>query len=167
MSTREPRGIECIAKICRLPSVVSELMQTVILDSIGTKEDQVRELVPRYSVSITSHYQDYHGPTAFSTPEARAITDFITTLGNVISYIDFHSYSQLWMHSYGYSCRTNPNDTLLTMGGKLATEALAKRYGTEYRYVSICKTIYRGLWVCDLFFKRMGIVWIGQLVLGA
>jgi hypothetical protein len=117
--------------------------------------------------SITSHYQDYHGPTAFSTPEARAITDFITTLGNVISYIDFHSYSQLWMHSYGYSCRTNPNDTLLTMGGKLATEALAKRYGTEYRYGSICKTIYRGLWVCDLFFKRMGIVWIGQLVLGA
>jgi murein tripeptide amidase MpaA len=39
----------------------------------------------------------YHGPEAFSSEEAKAVADYILKEGNVVSYIDFHSYSRLWM----------------------------------------------------------------------
>ena len=39
----------------------------------------------------------YYGPAPFSAPESKAVADYIKKLGNVISYVDFHSYSELWM----------------------------------------------------------------------
>jgi hypothetical protein len=37
------------------------------------------------------------GPSAFSEPEETSLALYIKSRGNVQGYIDFHSYSQLWM----------------------------------------------------------------------
>lgn len=35
--------------------------------------------------------EDFRGPKAFYAPETRAVADYIKSLGNVVSYIDFHA----------------------------------------------------------------------------
>ncbi|KAJ3321724.1 hypothetical protein HDV06_003873, partial [Boothiomyces sp. JEL0866] len=39
---------------------------------------------------------DFYGPSAASSKEVQAITAYLKSLNNVVSYIDFHSYSQLF-----------------------------------------------------------------------
>jgi hypothetical protein len=41
--------------------------------------------------------EDYMGPKPFSEPEETALALYIKSRNNVLGYIDFHSYSQLWM----------------------------------------------------------------------
>jgi hypothetical protein len=43
---------------------------------------------------------DYYGPSAMSSAEARMIGDYIDSLLNVVNYFDFHAYSSLWMVIY-------------------------------------------------------------------
>jgi carboxypeptidase B len=42
---------------------------------------------------------NYHGPAALSAPESMAIYNYVKSV-SAISYMDFHSYSQLWMVSF-------------------------------------------------------------------
>lgn len=85
--------------------------------------------------------QTYHGPEAFSTPEAQAIADLIKSV-KPISYIDFHSYSQLFMEPFGYSCdRDSEKD--VSEGARIAVEGIQRIYGTKYKSGGICKTIYK------------------------
>lgn len=59
-------------------------------------------------------------------------------------YIDWHSYSQLFMTPYGYSCSataTNNNELQSLASG--ASKAIAALYGTQYTYGPICTTIYQ------------------------
>lgn len=49
------------------------------------------------SVSADASVGVYTGAFAFSEPEAKAVADYIESRGNVQCYIDFHSYSQMWM----------------------------------------------------------------------
>ncbi|KAJ3398163.1 Carboxypeptidase A4, partial [Chytridiales sp. JEL 0842] len=68
---------------------------------------------------------DYYGPAPFASQEAKGVADYITSLTNVVSYIDFHSYSQLWMFPNGYSCSAKAKDyNALFAGGKAAVDAL-------------------------------------------
>lgn len=45
----------------------------------------------------------YRGPSPFSEPESTAIGNFTKNMPNLKGYIDFHSYSQLWMRPWGYA----------------------------------------------------------------
>ncbi|KAG0004790.1 hypothetical protein BGZ65_012700 [Modicella reniformis] len=87
--------------------------------------------------------EDYKGPSAFSAPEAKNVADYLSSLPKVVSYIDFHSYSQLWMTPYGYT-GTRPA-TYPYMSGLAAKAATALRavHGTSYRYGDIFNTIYQ------------------------
>ncbi|KAJ3095737.1 Carboxypeptidase A4 [Phlyctochytrium planicorne] len=87
---------------------------------------------------------DYYGPSAFYSPESKAVADYITNLGNVVSYIDFHSYSQLWMFPNGWSCSVKVKDyaTLLT-GSQKAVAALKSINGKTFKNGDICNTIYQ------------------------
>lgn len=58
-------------------------------------------------------------------------------------YIDWHSYSQLFMTPYGYSCSAvATNNAELQSLARGASQALASLYGTQYTYGPICTTIY-------------------------
>ncbi|KAJ3110012.1 Carboxypeptidase A4 [Phlyctochytrium bullatum] len=94
--------------------------------------------------------QRYQGPYAFSAPETKALADYIlsvqeSTKGNVVSYIDFHSYSQLWMYPNSASCdltKAVPNKDALHQAASDAVTALRSVYGTKFRFGDGCNTIY-------------------------
>ncbi|KAL2917994.1 hypothetical protein HK105_202408 [Polyrhizophydium stewartii] len=88
---------------------------------------------------------DYRGPSAGSSKESKALTSFLSSLSNVVSYIDFHSYSQLWMFPWGYTCTNIPtadyND--LNSGGSKAVAALKAVNGVSFTNGPICSTVYQ------------------------
>ncbi|GJJ74929.1 hypothetical protein EMPS_07287 [Entomortierella parvispora] len=86
---------------------------------------------------------DYMGPSAFSSPEATNIGNYLKNTPNVVSYIDFHSYSQLWMVPYGYT-GTRPG-TYAYMSGLAvkAAAALKAVHGTRFTTGDIYNTIYQ------------------------
>jgi len=55
----------------------------------------------------------YCGPGAFSEPEPRAMNDFLRSLPNLSSIIDFHSPQKRIVRPYSYINETCPDETLL------------------------------------------------------
>ena len=88
--------------------------------------------------------ETYYGPSALSAPESAAIYNYVKNLGNVISYMDFHAYSQLWMFPYGYDCNAKAKDfDTLSAGSKKAVSALKAVNNISYKDGPICNTIYQ------------------------
>ncbi|KAJ3097973.1 Carboxypeptidase A4 [Phlyctochytrium planicorne] len=86
----------------------------------------------------------YYGSAAFSAPESLAMSNYILSVGNVVSYIDFHSYSQLWMFPNGYSCSVKVQDyAILKAGGDKAVAALKAVNGKSFTNGDVCNTIYQ------------------------
>ncbi|KAF8983267.1 hypothetical protein BGZ46_010565 [Entomortierella lignicola] len=86
---------------------------------------------------------DYMGPSAFSSPEATNIGNFLKGLNNVVSYIDFHSYSQLWMTPYGWNPTPPSNyDSYLKPLAEGAVNALQSVNGVQFTAGDIYNTIY-------------------------
>jgi len=76
----------------------------------------------------------YHGKSAFSEPETKAVSDFIKTLKNVKMGIDFHSYSQLILRPYGWTTKLPPDEAVMkTIGDGMAG---AIRATTRMSYIS-------------------------------
>jgi len=76
----------------------------------------------------------YHGKSAFSEPETKAISDFIKTLKGIKMGIDFHSYSQLILRPYGWTSKLPPDETVMrTIGDGMAAAIKAL---TKVNYIS-------------------------------
>ncbi|XP_043824083.1 carboxypeptidase A4-like isoform X1 [Dromiciops gliroides] len=84
----------------------------------------------------------YRGPKPNSEVEVKSVVDFIESHGNFQSFIDIHSYSQLLMYPYGYTCNNAPDFAELDEVGKHAAQALYSLFGTRYRVGPICSTVY-------------------------
>ncbi|XP_072046748.1 carboxypeptidase B-like [Amphiura filiformis] len=118
--------------------------------------------------------QTYHGSGPFSEVEIAALRDFVISLdggtnnehgGNVAMYIDYHTYSQLWLYPFGYkrwrkqrkgrAKPSNPgggggggggglsDEQLLEAGAAAAVNALEDVHFTEYELGDIFTTIYQ------------------------
>ncbi|KAI1316639.1 hypothetical protein EDD11_009674 [Mortierella claussenii] len=85
---------------------------------------------------------DYMGPSAFSSPEAKNIAAYLRSLPKVVSYIDFHSYSQLWMVPYGYSGTRPTTYTYMNGLASKAVAALRAVNGVQFTNGDIYNTIY-------------------------
>ncbi|KAI8603738.1 hypothetical protein EDD21DRAFT_368218 [Dissophora ornata] len=86
----------------------------------------------------------YHGPGPFAAKEPKMVADFITKKKNVVSYIDFHSYSQLWMTPFGGDCSKIPKDDEDIMEAGLgAAKSLRDVHGTKFAVGSVCNIIYQ------------------------
>ncbi|KAL1722234.1 hypothetical protein EV715DRAFT_248125 [Schizophyllum commune] len=91
--------------------------------------------------------EDYKGPSAGSTVEVQGLAAFLDERANSRAggkmYMDVHSYSQLFMSAYGWTCSqaTVNADELNALTSGFA-EALGEVYGTEYDSGPICQTIY-------------------------
>ncbi|KAL1920554.1 uncharacterized protein VTP21DRAFT_931 [Calcarisporiella thermophila] len=86
--------------------------------------------------------ETYRGPKEFSAPETKAMANFLKSK-EFVSYIDVHSYSQLWMWPYGGRCKkVPPNNSKLTEAAKAGVNALKKVHGTSYKMGPVCTTIY-------------------------
>lgn len=91
--------------------------------------------------------ETYKGSAANSAPEIKALSswqDALQKSQGVKFFIDFHSYSQLLMTPYGWTCSALPADnTELVALASGAAAALKAVHGTTYRSGPICDTIYK------------------------
>jgi len=86
--------------------------------------------------------ETYRGPNAFSEPEEVAVAEFILKRGNVAGYIDFHSYSQLWLLPWGWTAQRPADYTEMMAAARQSVDALEAVYGTVYEYGPSYTTIY-------------------------
>ncbi|KAL7932574.1 hypothetical protein V8C35DRAFT_77972 [Trichoderma chlorosporum] len=90
---------------------------------------------------------DYKGAAAGDAVEFKALSSYIQQIQKaqgVKLYIDYHSYSQLFMTPYGYSCSAvAPNNDELQSLAQGAVAAIRAVHGTEFVYGPICSTIYQ------------------------
>uniref|UniRef100_G3SWF3 Carboxypeptidase A2 n=1 Tax=Loxodonta africana TaxID=9785 RepID=G3SWF3_LOXAF len=85
----------------------------------------------------------YHGPSANSEIEVKSIVDFIKTHRNVKAFITLHSYSQLLMFPYGYTCTKTDNFDELDEVAQKAAKLVTSLHGTSYKVGPICSVIYQ------------------------
>ncbi|CAF1467973.1 unnamed protein product [Rotaria sp. Silwood1] len=82
------------------------------------------------------------GEKAFSEIETAQIAKFITgQRGAIVNYINFHSYSQLWMSPWSYSTTRPPQFELQDDGSIQAVDALTSVHGTKYQHGSVAQLI--------------------------
>ncbi|KAK0631077.1 zinc carboxypeptidase [Bombardia bombarda] len=91
--------------------------------------------------------EDFKGPSQSSAPETTALAAQLRSVKasqGLKLFIDYHSYSQLFMTPYGYSCSaTAPKNTELQSLARGAVAAIRAVHGTSFRYGPICSTIYQ------------------------
>ncbi|KAG0341272.1 carbamoyl-phosphate synthase (glutamine-hydrolyzing) cpa2 [Podila humilis] len=88
--------------------------------------------------------EGYHGPEAFAALEAKMMADYIIQKKNVVGYLDFHAYSQLWMSPFGADCDKKPKDDEdILEGGIVASKAVYDVHGKRFEVGSICSVIYQ------------------------
>jgi murein tripeptide amidase MpaA len=91
--------------------------------------------------------QDYRGTSAGSAPETQALSSFLRQVKSsqgVKLYMDWHSYSQLFMTPYGYSCTAVPaKNTEFQRLAAGVVAAIRGVFGTSFTYGPICTTIYQ------------------------
>ncbi|ESN90282.1 hypothetical protein HELRODRAFT_123115, partial [Helobdella robusta] len=88
--------------------------------------------------------ENYCGPNAFSEPEARAIASFILSKSaNMIVYLSFHSYGQLFLAPWGYTTKV-PADfyDMVSLQRTEAIEAIRKTTGAKYNVGSTGRILY-------------------------
>jgi len=86
--------------------------------------------------------ETYCGPSPFSEPEETALANYLGNATNVQGYIDFHSYSQLWMTPWGWTVQKPVDYNTQIAGANAAVKALTAVYGTQYTTGDIYSTIY-------------------------
>jgi len=77
----------------------------------------------------------YHGTSAFSEPETKAISTYINSLNankNIIAAIDFHSYSELILRPYGWTTALCPDEVKLKAYGADIQARIRATHGQVY-----------------------------------
>ncbi|KAK3309410.1 carboxypeptidase A2 [Chaetomium strumarium] len=91
--------------------------------------------------------EDFKGRAAGDAPETAVLSSWLRTTKasqGVKLYIDWHSYSQLFMTPYGYSCTAvaAKNNELQSLA-RGAVAAIKAVHGTSFTSGPICSTIYK------------------------
>lgn len=85
----------------------------------------------------------YAGPSGFSEPEETAVANYISKLDNVVAYIDYHAYGNLFMYPWGYVCDQPTVDAATqNTGAVVYANALKSVNGLVFTTGAICDTIY-------------------------
>nr|XP_054775101.1 carboxypeptidase B-like [Lytechinus pictus] len=88
----------------------------------------------------------FRGPSFHSEPEVEGTTRFLKDLKeegrDIACFIDFHSYSQLWLSPYSYRKLYAENSDTQVGAAKEACAALEGVHGTAYTYGPSAITLY-------------------------
>ncbi|KAH7020770.1 uncharacterized protein B0I36DRAFT_252034 [Microdochium trichocladiopsis] len=91
--------------------------------------------------------EDFKGTSGGDTPEFKALSSWLSGIKSkqgLKLFIDYHSYSQLFMTPYGYSCTAvSTKNTELQSLARGAVAAIKAQSGYTYQYGPICSTIYK------------------------
>lgn len=88
---------------------------------------------------------EYHGKKAFDQIEMASLSQFLAKIPNLRGYINFHSYSQLFMSPYGYTTALPPASDLKTQTelGQAFVAAIKATHGKTYIEGPVATTIYK------------------------
>ncbi|KAJ3575013.1 hypothetical protein NP233_g1382 [Leucocoprinus birnbaumii] len=85
----------------------------------------------------------FPGHRAFEAPEVNNMANFVTTLPNLVGFLDLRSYGQFLSTPFSYSCKKMPKDaedqTEAAMG---AANALKSIHGTQFKIGALCDLVY-------------------------
>ncbi|XP_049275958.1 carboxypeptidase B isoform X2 [Rhipicephalus sanguineus] len=85
----------------------------------------------------------FAGNKAFSEPETKAIANFVyARRREIMAFLTFHSYSQLWLTPWGYTALKPANYLELARAARVATAALEKVHGTKYNVGTSTSMLY-------------------------
>lgn len=85
----------------------------------------------------------YSGSRAADQPEVKAVMDYLRSKDDFLGYINFHSYSQLWMTPWGYTYSRAKDYEVQHAAGAAAVEALEAVHGTRFQNGAIAEIIYQ------------------------
>ncbi|KNE58318.1 hypothetical protein AMAG_03905 [Allomyces macrogynus ATCC 38327] len=94
------------------------------------------------STTATPCDATYPGSKAGEAMEITVLTNWITTLPNLVAFYDLHAYSQLWMYPFGYACNAQPSDAAALAAVASTAQAAMQSAGAPFAVGSICSTIY-------------------------
>jgi len=105
--------------------------------------------------------ESYAGARAGDQPEVKAVMDYLKTKDNFLGYMNFHSYSQLWMSPWGYTYSQPKDYDVQHAGGAAAVAALEAVHGTRFQNGAIAEIIYQAsgssadyaYGACDILFS--------------
>ncbi|CAG2163565.1 unnamed protein product, partial [Oppiella nova] len=87
--------------------------------------------------------ETYRGPSAFSEPETKAVSDYVMRIRDKIkAYLAVHSYGQYWIYPWGWTNTLTADDKNLARLAKVASNALASVYGTKYTTGTSTNVLY-------------------------
>jgi len=86
--------------------------------------------------------ETFHGFKAFTEPEPLAIASYCNKTQNLAAYIDFHSYSQMFMRPWGYSTNLPKDDTVLKQLGDGCADAIYSVNKIKFQSGNIARIIY-------------------------
>lgn len=78
----------------------------------------------------------YHGPNAFSEPETKALSVYLTSIQSRLQrgmYISFHTYGQWWLTPPGGSRVLPPDHSEMLRVGNIAAAAIKAESGLDFR----------------------------------
>jgi len=85
----------------------------------------------------------YHGPSAFSEIETKAMSDFFDTIADrAVFFLSIHSYSQYILLPYGNTNARYPDYNEYMRIGNVAKTAIAARYNTQFTVGNIVDLLY-------------------------
>jgi Zinc carboxypeptidase len=84
----------------------------------------------------------YRGPSAFSEPETNGLRAFLDTIPPVAAHIDFHSYGQYVLWSWGYTTALAPGDSWLRATGLQMKQSIFDEHGMNYTAGPTSTTLY-------------------------
>ncbi|KAI0142975.1 hypothetical protein GGR57DRAFT_372720 [Xylariaceae sp. FL1272] len=91
--------------------------------------------------------ETFSGFAPHDTPETAALANYtlsLRDLNGIKLYIDWHSYSQVILLSYGYTCTEFPSNLAEQMAlAEGIAEAIAKPYNTTFDYGPGCLVLYQ------------------------
>ncbi|CAO3687490.1 unnamed protein product [Umbelopsis ramanniana] len=95
---------------------------------------------PGYDANPCS--ETYVGTSPFSAPESQALANYIASRKRVISYLDLHSFSQMWMTPYGSDCRHEPKDNEDIVEAALhAVKSLKRVHDKQFEIAPVCRSV--------------------------
>ncbi|KIM38505.1 hypothetical protein M413DRAFT_447732 [Hebeloma cylindrosporum] len=96
---------------------------------------------PREPTNPCSHW--YPGTRPFEAPEVNNMENWITTLPNLVGFINLRSYGQMLSSPYSYTCNRVPKDAEDQIEAALgASQKLKSIHGTDFQTGSLCSMLY-------------------------
>jgi murein tripeptide amidase MpaA len=85
----------------------------------------------------------YEGPEAASEIEVQNVQNYLYSIKDkLVGYVNFHSYSQMWMSPWGWTDDLPPDYEVQNGLSEAAVAAIKATHGKTYEYGPIATTIY-------------------------